>query len=88
MATPKCCSGETDITDNSFTERTVMMTIPSDVNGDGVVNILDVGLISAHWYPGSPIGPLGYDPTVDINNDGAIDIAEIGIVSANWGRTQ
>ena len=38
-----------------------------DVNNDGAVDILDVGLVSAHWYPGPPVGPLGFNPKADIN---------------------
>jgi len=55
-----------------------------DVSGDGIVDILDVSGISAHWYPGPPIGPLGYDPQFDLNGDGAVDILEVGTVSAYW----
>lgn len=58
-----------------------------DVNADGIVDIFDIGSVSAHWFPGPPIGPLGYDPVADLNNDGAVDIYDIGIVSANWGTT-
>ena len=58
--------------------------MPGDVNADGVVDILDAAKISAHWYPGPPIGPLGYDPIADINYDEAVDILDAGIVSAHW----
>lgn len=58
-----------------------------DVNADGIVDIFDIGSVSAHWFPGPPIGPLGYDPIADLNNDGSVDIYDIGIVSANWGTT-
>lgn len=61
--------------------------IPGDVNGDRTVDIFDIGEISAHWYPGPPIGPLGYDANADINDDGAVDILDIGIVSSHWGQT-
>jgi hypothetical protein len=61
--------------------------IMGDVNGDGIVDIFDVGFISAHWYPGPPIGPLGYNAIADINNDLAVDILDIGITSAHWGET-
>ncbi len=37
-----------------------------DINGDNKVNILDFGEISGHWYPGPPVGPLGYDPIADL----------------------
>lgn len=58
-----------------------------DANGDKTVDIFDIGTISAHWFPGPPVGPLGYDREADINLDGAVDIFDIGITSANWGRT-
>ncbi len=61
--------------------------IPGDVNSDGVVDIFDIGYVSAHWYPGPPTGPSGYDANADINGDGAIDIFDIGITSANWGQS-
>jgi len=84
VATP--VPGETDTTDNTFIDGTVLVTIPGDINGDGTVNILDAGLISAHWYPGPPIGPLGYNPVADINNDGSVNIVDAAIISANWGQ--
>jgi len=58
-----------------------------DTNGDRIVDVFDIGTISAHWYPGPPIGPLGYDPSADLNDDGAVDIFDVGIVSAHWGET-
>jgi hypothetical protein len=78
--------GETDIADNTLANGDVMVTIPGDVNGDRIVDIFDVGILSAHWYPGPPIGPLGYDPAADLNNDGAVDIFDVGIASAHWGE--
>jgi hypothetical protein len=62
-------------------------TIPGDVNIDKVVDIFDIGFISAHWYPGPPVGPSGYHIDADVNNDGAVDIFDIGIASAHWGDT-
>jgi hypothetical protein len=58
-----------------------------DVNYDGKVDVLDAGIVSAHWGPGLPTGPLGYDPTADLNNDGVIDVLDAAIVSAHWGHT-
>jgi hypothetical protein len=57
-----------------------------DANGDQIVDIFDIGSISAHWYPGPPIGPLGYGREADLNLDGSVDIFDIGICSANWGN--
>lgn len=59
---------------------------PGDTNGDGIVDIFDIGVISAHWYPGPPEGPLGYGKDADINLDGSVDIFDIGIASGNWGN--
>lgn len=59
--------------------------IPGDANGDGKINIFDIGVVSAHWYPGPPQGPLGYDLNADIFFDGSVDIFDIAQVSANWG---
>jgi parallel beta-helix repeat protein len=61
--------------------------ILGDVNVDGIVDIFDIGYISAHWYPGPPEGPLGYDANSDINYDGVVDIFDIGICSAHMGET-
>ena len=79
--------GEIDLTNNSFNDGTVIVTIPGDVNGDRAVNILDAGLVSAHWYPGPPVGPLGYNVNVDINNDGDIDIFDVAIANTNWNKS-
>jgi len=78
---------ETDAYDNSYADRTVLITIPGDTNGDRIVDVFDIGTISAHWYPGPPIGPLSYHPNADINSDEAVDIFDIGITSAHWGET-
>jgi hypothetical protein len=64
----------------------VLVRIPGDVNNDGIVDIYDVGAISAHWTP-APAGPQGYNILVDINHDGNIDIDDMEIVSAHWGET-
>ncbi len=71
----------------NITSLSILVTIPGDVNGDRIVDIFDIGYISAHWYPGPPIGPSGYDANADINNDGAVDIFDIGITSAHWGQS-
>jgi hypothetical protein len=47
-----------------------------DVNFDGVVDIFDVNLVSAHW------GEAG--PTADANGDGTVDIFDVNLISAHW----
>jgi len=65
----------------------ISVNYAGDINNDGTINILDVGSISARWYPGPPAGLLGYDMNADFNNDGAVNILDVGILSVNWGQT-
>lgn len=66
---------------------TIRVIFAGDVNNDEVIDIFDIGVVSAHWHSGPPTGPLGYDSSSDLNNDEAIDIFDIGILSVNWGQT-
>ena len=50
---------------------------PADINGDGVVGILDFLQVLAEWdQPGGP---------ADVNSDGVVDILDFLIVLAEWG---
>ncbi len=86
-ATASGLVGEEDLTDNSLSGDVVLLTIPGDVNGDKIVNVVDAASNSAHWYPGPPIGPLGYSITNDIDIDGSVGIVDSAIVSAHWGQS-
>jgi hypothetical protein len=50
-----------------------------DVNGDNVVDILDMS------YVGAQFG--GADPRADLTGDGAVDILDLTLIGANFGRT-
>jgi hypothetical protein len=63
----------------------VSSTIPGDVNGDGTVDIIDLGLL-AEAYGSTSTSP-NWNQTRDINDDGVVDIFDIGITSANWGQS-
>jgi len=54
-----------------------------DVNGDGVVDILDLSLVG--WSFGSFEGEPEYKPEADLNEDGIVDIGDISIVCMNYG---
>jgi hypothetical protein len=69
-----------------FTAEIIGHPIKGDVNCDGIVNILDASLVSAHWS-GPPAGPSGYDAIADINLDGAVGITDASIVSSDWGKS-
>ena len=49
---------------------------PSDLNGDGVVNGADLGILLAAW---------GGSGTSDLNGDGTVNGADLGVLLANWG---
>ncbi|MBL9141167.1 MAG: hypothetical protein JNK53_04815 [Phycisphaerae bacterium] len=51
---------------------------PADLNGDGVVNGADLGMLLAAW---SLTGPL----PEDLNGDGVVGGADLGILLAAWG---
>ncbi len=53
---------------------------PGDVNFDGVVNIFDVNLVSAHWGESGPAG--------DANGDMMVDIFDVNMISSNWSPPQ
>ena len=50
---------------------------PADVNGDGVVDVLDLLALLAAW--GNPGGPE------DINGDGIVDVLDLLELLASWG---
>jgi hypothetical protein len=52
-------------------------------NCDGVVNLLDLGLVSSNW--GESVPPA--NPFADINHDGVVNLMDLGIVTAHWGQT-
>ncbi len=52
---------------------------PGDVNGDGVVDLGDLGILLANFgMPGTPA-------TGDLNNDGVVDLTDLGVVLAEFG---
>ena len=58
--------------------------IDGDVNGDGVVDILDIVLCAIHfgeiYFPPMPI-------IIDLNQDGIVDIVDLVTIAINFGET-
>ncbi|HRI56757.1 MAG TPA: Ig-like domain-containing protein, partial [Anaerolineae bacterium] len=54
-----------------------------DVNEDQRVDIVDIGLVSAHW--GLAAGDPGWDPRYDVVVNGVIDVADLSAVAGCWG---
>ncbi|MCW3976829.1 MAG: PKD domain-containing protein [Candidatus Bathyarchaeota archaeon] len=63
----------------------VIRVIVGDVNGDHVVNILD--LAEAAMAYGSAENAPSYDWNMDLNEDGIIDILDLSIIGRNYGNT-
>jgi hypothetical protein len=79
--------GETNNGTGEFTYGTVEVTIPGDVNGDGIVNILDVGVIAAHWLQTAPPSAPPELANADVNGDGIVNILDVRVIAAHWLQT-
>lgn len=60
-------------------------SLVGDVNGDGVVDILDLSRVGMAFgcFEGEP----NYNPDADINCDGIVDVVDVSLVSINFGAT-
>jgi len=56
-------------------------TSTADINSDGNVNWIDLGLLADGW-----LESCDYGDSNDINNDGYIDISDFVIMGQQWGR--
>jgi parallel beta-helix repeat protein len=57
------------------------LSITGDVNVDGAVDILDVGIVIDNYEK----NPIVYS-RADINGDGVVNLTDIGIILTNYGR--
>ena len=77
------------VTDSSgntgSTSKQVKLMLNPDVDGSGVVDIVDVANIALAF--GSTRGDARYDPRLDLNFDGKIDIIDVALVAFYFGRT-
>jgi len=73
---------ETDTADNSFIDGFVKVQWPGDCNGDGMINILDLGKLGVHWL--AKVGEPRYNANVDYDGDGEIKVLELGILGVWW----
>jgi len=57
----------------------------SDLNEDGIVNILDLAIVGAAFgsFPGYPT----WNPLADVNQDDTVNIFDLAIVAADFGKT-
>jgi len=57
----------------------IFVNYAGDANNDGTINVLDAGVINAHWGTD--------DSNTDFNKDGIVNILDLGILNVNWGQT-
>jgi hypothetical protein len=53
--------------------------VPGDLNGDGVVNTLDLSILLSDWGTSNP--------SADINHDGTVNVLDLSLLLAHWGQT-
>jgi len=73
--------GETYTTDNKI-DRTILVTLPGDVNGDKDVDGKDISIIAKYFGK-----PASVYPNADVNCDGDIDGKDLSIAAKNFGKS-
>jgi len=77
--------GETNTADNNKTDGWVVVTILGDINGDRVVDVVDLVIVAlALW---SEPGDENWNPCLDLNQDGIVDIVDLTIVAIHLWET-
>ncbi len=71
--------------DNTLRYKTLNILIPGDLDKNGIVNIIDAGMMGAAFYsrPGYP----NWNPDADIDHDLFVSIIDFGILGANYGKS-
>ncbi len=55
------------------------VSVPGDIDGDGMVNGLDLAILLSNWGDGKESGGAS-----DLNDDGVTDAADLTILLSNW----
>jgi hypothetical protein len=85
--------GEVDTADNTYFDGYVKVKMVGDVNGDGIVDIVDVVIAAIIFGSAAEDDPetpwddtRNWNPIVDLNEDGIIDIVDLVIIGVNFGE--
>ena len=86
--------GETDKNDNTLPNGTIKIKMVGDVNGDGIVDIVDIVIVAIAFgsaqedYPETAWDETeNWNPDADLNYDGVVDIVDIVIAAIHFGET-
>lgn len=78
--------GSTNTSIHTLYDKVLLGTEPTvlagDVNGDGVVNLADLGILIDHYGQSGMAWASG-----DLNNDGAVNLADLGILIDHYGTS-
>ena len=66
--------------DEDETQITLIVQVPGDVTGDGIVDVLDLLAVLAAWGD----CPSQGDCPADINGNGVVDVLDLLIVLGAW----
>jgi hypothetical protein len=61
----------------------VTLGLPGDVDGDGDVDLSDLGVLLAAYD--TCVGDPGYNPDADFDESGCVDLSDLGVLLANYG---
>ncbi len=76
-------ANETDTADNSIDPGSINVRSPGDVNGNGVVNIIDAAILALAF--GKTCGNPGYIDAADLDNDCDVDIIDAATLAIYFG---
>ena len=76
--------GETDTTDNTFTNGWVIVAMIGDIDGDGRVSGLDLTTVA--WSFGSYPGHPRWNPNTDIDGDNKVSGYDLTVTAKNFGK--
>jgi hypothetical protein len=80
-----CISIERHIENEAVITVSSKPTVPGDVNGDGIVNMLDLYYIAAHY--GSIPGDPNYVKNYDVDDNGIINMLDIYMTALHFGQS-
>jgi hypothetical protein len=77
--------GETYTANNNYTDGVVCVGVPGDVDGNGLVNMIDLYKIALCF--GSCPGTPSYDPNCDVDGNGLINMMDLYIAALYYGQS-
>ena len=76
--------GESELKNNVYTNGMLKVTRLGDINGDNMVDILDIAMVARAY--GSYPGHSRWNANADLDNNNIIDILDIAKVARNYGK--